>query len=78
VTFGARVPWKLTKAIKKPKATWVEPKFFADVEYREHHVGRLAAGQFVQRFVEALGFVVRPRRVRTRMNGLKEKPPIGG
>jgi bifunctional non-homologous end joining protein LigD len=26
---------KLTRAIKKPKATWVEPKFFADVEYRD-------------------------------------------
>ena len=26
---------KLTKAFKKPKATWVEPKFFADVEYRD-------------------------------------------
>jgi bifunctional non-homologous end joining protein LigD len=26
---------KLTKAIRKPKATWVEPKFFADVEYRD-------------------------------------------
>ena len=26
---------KLTKQIKKPKATWVEPKFFADVEYRD-------------------------------------------
>ena len=25
---------KLTKPIRKPKATWVEPKFFADVEYR--------------------------------------------
>jgi len=25
---------KLTKAFNKPKATWVEPKFFADVEYR--------------------------------------------
>ena len=25
----------LTKAIKKPKATWVEPKFVADVEYRD-------------------------------------------
>lgn len=25
---------KLTKAIRKPKATWVEPKFFAKVEYR--------------------------------------------
>jgi bifunctional non-homologous end joining protein LigD len=25
---------KLTRAIRKPKATWVEPKFFADVEYR--------------------------------------------
>lgn len=26
---------KLTKAIKKPRATWVEPKFFAEVEYRD-------------------------------------------
>ena len=26
---------KLTIPIKKPKATWVEPKFFADVEYRD-------------------------------------------
>ena len=26
---------KLTKQIKKPKATWVEPIFYADVEYRD-------------------------------------------
>jgi bifunctional non-homologous end joining protein LigD len=26
---------KLTKPIKKPKATWVEPTFFADIEYRD-------------------------------------------
>ncbi|WP_426616300.1 hypothetical protein [Bradyrhizobium sp. McL0616] len=26
---------KLTKPIKKPKATWVEPKFFAEVEFRD-------------------------------------------
>jgi bifunctional non-homologous end joining protein LigD len=26
---------KLTRAIRKPKATWVEPKFYADVEYRD-------------------------------------------
>ncbi|MGY3696086.1 bifunctional non-homologous end joining protein LigD [Bradyrhizobium sp. USDA 3240] len=26
---------KLTKPMRKPKATWVEPKFFADVEYRD-------------------------------------------
>jgi ATP-dependent DNA ligase len=25
----------LTKAIRKPKATWVEPSFVADVEYRD-------------------------------------------
>jgi bifunctional non-homologous end joining protein LigD len=25
----------LSKPLKKPKATWVEPKFFADVEYRD-------------------------------------------
>ncbi|WP_348652432.1 non-homologous end-joining DNA ligase [Bradyrhizobium sp. Mp27] len=26
---------KLTTPIRKPKATWVEPKFYADVEYRD-------------------------------------------
>jgi hypothetical protein len=26
---------KLTRAIRKPKATWVEPMFYADVEYRD-------------------------------------------
>jgi bifunctional non-homologous end joining protein LigD len=26
---------KLTRPIRKPKATWVEPQFFADVEYRD-------------------------------------------
>ncbi|MDA9445663.1 non-homologous end-joining DNA ligase [Bradyrhizobium sp. CCBAU 21360] len=26
---------KLTKTIRKPKATWVEPKFYADIEYRD-------------------------------------------
>jgi len=26
---------KLTKPLKNPKARWVEPKFFADVEYRD-------------------------------------------
>ncbi len=26
---------KLTKPINKPKATWVEPKFIAEVEYRD-------------------------------------------
>lgn len=26
---------KLTKPVKKPKATWVEPMFYADVEYRD-------------------------------------------
>jgi bifunctional non-homologous end joining protein LigD len=26
---------KLTKPIKKPKATWVEPSFTTDVEYRD-------------------------------------------
>ena len=26
---------KLTKPVRKPKATWVEPKFYADVEYRD-------------------------------------------
>lgn len=25
---------KLTKPVKKPKATWVEPTFVADIEYR--------------------------------------------
>lgn len=26
---------ELTKPVKEPKATWVEAKFFADVEYRD-------------------------------------------
>jgi bifunctional non-homologous end joining protein LigD len=26
---------KLTRPIKKPKATWVEPQFYADTEYRD-------------------------------------------
>ena len=26
---------KLTKPLRKPKATWVEPKFIADIEYRD-------------------------------------------
>jgi bifunctional non-homologous end joining protein LigD len=26
---------ELTKAIRKPKATWVEPSFVAEVEYRD-------------------------------------------
>jgi bifunctional non-homologous end joining protein LigD len=26
---------RLIKPVKKPEATWVEPKFFADVEYRD-------------------------------------------
>ncbi|WP_274535498.1 hypothetical protein [Bradyrhizobium canariense] len=26
---------KLTKPVKKPKATWVEPKFYAEIEYRD-------------------------------------------
>ena len=26
---------KLTRPIKKPKATWVEPQFYADIEYRD-------------------------------------------
>jgi bifunctional non-homologous end joining protein LigD len=26
---------KLTKPVRKPKATWVEPSFYADVEYRD-------------------------------------------
>ena len=26
---------KLTRKIRKPKAKWVEPKFYAEVEYRD-------------------------------------------
>jgi bifunctional non-homologous end joining protein LigD len=38
---------KLTKSIRKPKATWVEPKFFADVEYRDiTSEGLLRGGSF--------------------------------
>jgi bifunctional non-homologous end joining protein LigD len=38
---------KLTKPIKKPKATWVEPTFFADIEYRDiTSEGLLRQGSF--------------------------------
>ncbi|WGD50195.1 ATP-dependent DNA ligase [Bradyrhizobium sp. CB1650] len=38
---------KLTKPIRKPKATWVEPKFYADIEYRDITAeGLLRAGSF--------------------------------
>lgn len=38
---------KLTKPIKKPEATWVEPTFFADVEYRDiTSEGLLRQGSF--------------------------------
>src|SRR5258705_5044292 len=33
-TVGSLKP-KLTKPVKNPKATWVEPTFFADVEFRD-------------------------------------------
>jgi bifunctional non-homologous end joining protein LigD len=39
---------KLTKPIRKPKATWVEPTFFADVEYRDITFRRSAAAELVQ------------------------------
>jgi bifunctional non-homologous end joining protein LigD len=25
----------MTRPIRKPKATWVEPQFYADIEYRD-------------------------------------------
>ena len=37
---------KLTKPIKKPKATWVEPTFVADVEYRDITSDGLLSMQF--------------------------------
>jgi bifunctional non-homologous end joining protein LigD len=38
---------KLSKPLKKPKATWVEPKLFADVEYRDStSEGLLRASSF--------------------------------
>jgi bifunctional non-homologous end joining protein LigD len=38
---------KLTKAVKKPKATWVEPTFTAEVEYRDiTSEGLLRQGSF--------------------------------
>ncbi|WP_341511999.1 hypothetical protein [Bradyrhizobium sp. ISRA442] len=40
---------KLTKPIRKPKATWVEPKFYADIEYRDNHGRGFAKGWLVQR-----------------------------
>ena len=38
---------KLSRPIRKPKATWVEPKFYADVEYRDNtSEGLLRASSF--------------------------------
>src|SRR6476661_329584 len=38
---------KLTRAIKKPKATWVEPRYYADIEYRDiTSEGSLRASSF--------------------------------
>ena len=38
---------KLSKPLRKPKATWVEPQFVADVEYRDiTSEGLLRAGSF--------------------------------
>jgi bifunctional non-homologous end joining protein LigD len=37
---------KLTKPIWKRKATWVEPTFFADVEYRATSEGLLRQSSF--------------------------------
>ena len=39
----------LTKPIKKPKASWVEPRFYADIEYRDvTPEGLLRASSFKQ------------------------------
>jgi bifunctional non-homologous end joining protein LigD len=44
---------KLTKPVRKPKATWVEPKFFADVEYQDvTSDGLLCASSFKGVFEE--------------------------
>jgi bifunctional non-homologous end joining protein LigD len=43
---------KLTKPIRKPKATWVEPKFFADVEYRDITSDALLPSKLIQRFLQ--------------------------
>jgi ATP dependent DNA ligase C terminal region len=47
---------KLTKPIRKPKATWVEPKFFADIEYRDiTSEGLLRASSF--KVLSGIGWV---------------------
>jgi bifunctional non-homologous end joining protein LigD len=38
---------KLTKPIRKPKATWVEPTFVADSRIPRHHLRRSFEGEFV-------------------------------
>ena len=43
---------KLTKTIRKPKATWVEPEFYADVECRDITSPRSPARQLVQRLIK--------------------------
>jgi bifunctional non-homologous end joining protein LigD len=39
---------KLTKLVRKPKATWVDPVFVADIEYRDITSEGFAQGKLVQ------------------------------
>ena len=47
---------KLTKPIRKPKATWVEPKFLCRGRISGHHLGRFASGEFVQGAIEEVTY----------------------
>jgi bifunctional non-homologous end joining protein LigD len=46
---------KLTKPMKMPKATWVEPSFTAEIEYRDITLGRAAALDFFHGAVSEIG-----------------------
>jgi hypothetical protein len=66
---------RLTKPIKKPKATWVEPTFFADVEYRDTLEGAVAAELVQGRQAEVGCRLPTPGSSnRTRPSGLRTIP----
>ena len=42
---------KLTRLIKKPKATWIEPAYYADIEYRDTTSEKACCGPVRSRVV---------------------------
>jgi bifunctional non-homologous end joining protein LigD len=75
---------KLTKAIRMPKATWVEPKFVADVEYRDITSEGLLPPTYLPTYVlvRSKGFLGmlsdHAMRQLFESGWIRKKPPVGG